>query len=403
MDHDFDTPVDRRGTWSVQWDGVADRFGVDGLLPFTISDMDFACAPEVLAALRSRLAHGVLGYTDWWHEDFLSALRHWFTTRYGTDLDTDRVVYAPSVLNQVSQLLRMWTDPGDGVVVHTPTYDGFRKAVTGLGRELRGVPVGGPAGARADGTADDAADATAALERELARPDSKVLILCSPHNPTGRVWTRSELTEFAGLAAAYGVAVISDEIHADFVHPEFVPDGRRHLPWSRFGTGRWAIVTSASKSFNFPALSGSYGVIGDPDDHAEFTRRMLTAEGLASPAVLALTAHIAAYREGAPWLDALNTYVAGNLRMLADRLDAAFPRLAWRPPEAGYLAWLDLRSLGVDDAALQRELIDHEKVAIMPGTTYGCEGFVRLNVGCPRAKAELGTDALIRALGRLAR
>lgn len=403
MDHDFDTPVDRRGTWSVQWDGVADRFGVDGLLPFTISDMDFACAPEVLAALRSRLAHGVLGYTDWRHEDFLSALRHWFTTRYGTDLDTDRVVYAPSVLNQVSQLLRMWTDPGDGVVVHTPTYDGFRKAVTGLGRELRGVPVGGPAGARADGTADDAADATAALERELARPDSKVLILCSPHNPTGRVWTRSELTEFAGLAAAYGVAVISDEIHADFVHPEFVPDGRRHLPWSRFGTGRWAIVTSASKSFNFPALSGSYGVIGDPDDHAEFTRRMLTAEGLASPAVLALTAHIAAYREGAPWLDALNTYVAGNLRMLADRLDAAFPRLAWRPPEAGYLAWLDLRSLGVDDAALQRELIDHEKVAIMPGTTYGCEGFVRLNVGCPRAKAELGTDALIRALGRLAR
>lgn len=398
MDYDFDTPVDRRGTWSVQWDGVADRFGVDGLLPFTISDMDFACAPEVLAALRSRLAHGVLGYTDWRHDDFLSALRHWFTTRYDTDLDTDRVVYAPSVLNQVSQLLRMWTAPGDGVVVHTPTYDGFRKAVTGLGRELRGVPVGGAAGDRADGTAD----ATAALERELARPDSKVLILCSPHNPTGRVWTRSELTEFAGLAAAYGVAVISDEIHADFVHPEFVPDGRRHLPWSRFGTGRWAIVTSASKSFNFPALSGSYGVIGDPDDHAEFTRRMLTAEGLASPAVLALTAHIAAYREGAPWLDALNTYVAGNLRMLAGRLDAAFPRLAWRPPEAGYLAWLDLRSLGVDDAALQRELIDHEKVAIMPGTTYGCEGFVRLNVGCPRAKAELGTDALIRALGRLA-
>ncbi|MFD9868741.1 MalY/PatB family protein [Streptomyces niveus] len=407
MGYDFDTPVDRRGTWSVQWDGVADRFGVDGLLPFTISDMDFASAPEVLAALQDRLAHGVLGYTDWRHEDFLSALRHWFTTRYDTGLDTDRVVYAPSVLNQVSQLLRMWTAPGDGVVVHTPTYDGFRKAVTGLGRELRGVPVGdttdGTTDGTAGGTADHTADHMAALERELARADSKVLILCSPHNPTGRVWTESELTVFAGLAAKYDVAVISDEIHADFVHPEFVPDGRRHLPWSRFGTGRWAIVTSASKSFNFPALSGSYGVIGDPDDHAEFTRRMLTAEGLASPAVLALTAHITAYREGAPWLDALNTYVAGNLRMLADRLDAAFPQLAWRPPEAGYLAWIDLRALDVDDAALQRELIDHEKVAIMPGTTYGCEGYVRLNVGCPRAKAELGTDALIRALGRLAR
>ncbi|WP_141724878.1 aminotransferase class I/II-fold pyridoxal phosphate-dependent enzyme, partial [Streptomyces niveus] len=134
MGYDFDTPVDRRGTWSVQWDGVADRFGVDGLLPFTISDMDFACAPEVLAALQARIAHGVLGYTDWRHEDFLSALRHWFTTRYDTELDTDRVVYAPSVLNQVSQLLRMWSAPGDGVVVHTPTYDGFRKEVGGLGR-----------------------------------------------------------------------------------------------------------------------------------------------------------------------------------------------------------------------------------------------------------------------------
>ncbi|MET9557648.1 aminotransferase class I/II-fold pyridoxal phosphate-dependent enzyme [Streptomyces sp. NPDC006645] len=385
VEYDFDTPVDRRGTWSVQWDGVADRFGVDGLLPFTISDMDFACAPEVLAALRARLAHGVLGYTDWRHEDFLSALRHWFTTRYGTELDTDRVVYGPSVLNQVAQLLRMWSAPGDGVVVHTPTYDGFRKAVTGLGRELRGVPVGD----------------TAALERELARGDSSVLILCSPHNPTGRVWTESELAEFARLAAAYGVAVISDEIHADFVHPEFVPAGRRHLPWTRFGTGRWAIVTSASKSFNFPALTGSWGIVGDPDDHAEFMRRMLTAEGLGSPAVLALTATITAYREGAPWLDAVNAYVTANLRMVAARLDAAFPELGWRPPEAGYLAWMDLRALGVDDDALQRELIEREKVAIMPGTTYGCAGHVRLNVGCPRAKAELGTDALIRALRRL--
>lgn len=280
-----------------------------GLLPFTISDMDFASPPEVLAALHARLAHGVLGYTDWRHKDFLSALRHWFATRHATDLDTDRVVYGPSVLNQVSQLLRMWSAPGEAVVVHTPTYDGFRKAVTGLGRELRGAPVGD----------------MAALERELARADSTVLILCSPHNPTGRVWSEGELTEFARLAEAYGVAVISDEIHADFVHPEFAPPGRRHLPWTHVATGRWALVTSATKSFNFPALSGSYGVIGDPADHAEFVRRMETAEGLASPTVLALTAHIAAYREGGPWLDALNAYVRGNLRMVAARLDAAFP------------------------------------------------------------------------------
>ncbi|WP_279592838.1 MalY/PatB family protein [Streptomyces liangshanensis] len=386
-DFDFDTVIDRTGTWSVQWDGVADRFGAaaaHGMLPFTISDMDFASPPVVLDALHRRIAHGVLGYTDWRNEDFLSAVRLWFATRYDTAIDTDRLVYAPSVLNQLSQLLRMWTGPGDGVVVHTPTYDGFLKAIAGLGRELRGAPVGD----------------TAALERQLARPGSKVLLLCSPHNPTGRVWTEGELTEFARLAEVYGVAVISDEIHADFLHV----GGVRHLPWTRFGTGRWALITSGSKAFNFPALSGSYGLVGDPGDHAAFVRRMATGEGLESPAVLALIAHIAAYREGGPWLDALNTYVGQNLLLVAERLNSAFPQLDWRPPEAGYLAWIDLRPLGIDDDALQRELVEVEKVAIMRGSTYGAggDGFVRLNVGCPRAKAERGVDALIRALGRLA-
>jgi len=387
--YDFDTVIDRRGTWCVQWDGVADRFGVDGLLPFTISDMDFETAPEVLAALRARLDHGVLGYTTWQQDDFLSAVAHWYGTRYGADLDTGRLVYGPSVLSQLSQLLQMWTSEGEGVVVHTPTYDGFRKAVLGLGRELRGVPLGD----------------TEALERELARADAKVLVLCSPHNPTGRVWTEAELREMAELARRHGAAVISDEIHADFVH-----DGHVHVPYARIADaagvgdgggpagGRWAVITSASKSFNFPALTGSYGIIGDPADRAEYLRRMETAEGLASPAVLSLTAHIAAYREGAAWLDAVRAYVTGNLAMVAERLDAEFPELAWVPPQAGYLAWIDLRPLGVDEEALQRVLIEGEKVAIMPGSVYGAPGFLRLNLGCPRSKAEAGVSALVRGL-----
>ncbi|WP_308125165.1 MalY/PatB family protein [Streptomyces cavourensis] len=387
--YDFDTAVDRRGTWCVQWDGVAERFGVDGLLPFTISDMDFTTAPEVLAALRDRLDHGVFGYTTWKQDDFRSAVAHWYATRYGTEIDPGQLVYGPSVLNQLSQLLQMWTDEGDGVVVHTPTYDGFRKAITGLGRELRGVPVG-----------DEEA-----LVRELARADAKVLVLCSPHNPTGRVWTAAELARTAELAERHGVAVISDEIHADFVHEEYAGGG--HVPWMRVaggggrggGGGRWALITSASKAFNFPALTGSYGLIGDPADRAEYLRRMETGEGLASPAVLSLTAHIAAYWEGAAWLDAVRAYVARNLAYVAERLSADLPELGWEPPQAGYLAWIDLRPAGVvDDEALQRVLVERERVAVMGGAVYGAPGFVRLNVGCPRGKVERGVEALIRAV-----
>lgn len=194
-----------------------------------------------------------------------------------------------------------------------------------------------------------------------------------------------------------GVAVISDEIHSDLVR-----DPHRHLPWARFGgdRDRWAVVTSASKAFNIPALGGSYGLIGDRVSREAYLRRLGDADGVSSPAVLSLVGHIAAYRHGAPWLDSLRAYLEGNLRLVADRLTDAWPQLKLPLPQAGYLSWIDLRPLGVDDAALQRRLIEHEKVAIMPGTAYGSAGagFVRLNVGCPREKAEAGADALVRAL-----
>ncbi|WP_051857198.1 MalY/PatB family protein [Streptomyces sp. NRRL S-1868] len=383
--YDFDRVIDRHGTWCTQWDHVEDRFGVPDLLPFTISDMDFETAPEVLTALRARLGHGVLGYSRWRQPDFLGAVTDWYARRYDTAVDPETVVYGPSVVYQISQLLRLWSRPGDGVVVHTPVYDAFPKVLAAHGRELRGAPVG------------DFAE----LERLLALPDSTVLLLCSPHNPTGRVWTRDELAHMAELCARHGVAVISDEIHADLAHPPHV-----HRPWARHGTGRWAVLTSASKSFNIPALTGSYGIIADEGSREAYLRALKEADGLSSPAVLSLVAHIAAYREGGPWLDALRSYVHGNLRMVADRLAAAFPGLGWEPPQAGYLAWIDLRPLGGGtdgyDEALQRQLIDREKVAIMPGTAYGAPGFVRLNVGCPRSKAEAGTDALVRAVRRLA-
>jgi cystathionine beta-lyase len=383
-DWDFDAVIDRRGTWCTQWDFIADRFGVADLLPFTISDMDLPTAPVVIDALRSRLDHPILGYSRWRNDDFLSAVEYWYRVRYGTEVDRSWITYAPSVIYQVSRLIGLWSQPGDGVVVHSPCYDAFPKTVAACGRRLRRVAM------------EDWAE----LERELSQPENSVLLLCSPHNPTGHVWTEAESIRIAKLCARENVAVISDEIHSDLTHPP-----SRHVVFARIAAQlssplRWAVVTSASKSFNIPALTGSYGLIADDDTRQDYLG-VLSGDGLSSPAVLALVATVAAYREGGPWLDALRNYLWNNLILVQRRLDDAFPQLSWTPPQAGYLAWIDVSALGIDDAALQAELIDTEKLAIMPGTTYGSTGHLRLNVGCPRSKVERGLDGLIRALDRL--
>ncbi|AVH16102.1 pyridoxal phosphate-dependent aminotransferase [Enterobacter sp. SGAir0187] len=387
---DFSTVVDRHGTWCTQWDYVADRFGADDLLPFTISDMDFATAPCIIDALHQRIHHGVFGYSRWKNDEFLAAVAHWFQQRFNSRIDTESVVYGPSVIYMVSELIRLWSTPGDGVVVHTPAYDAFYKTIEGNARRIVAVEM--------EKQAAGWQGNMAALEAALAKPENKILLLCSPQNPTGKVWTRDELTHMAELCARYDVAVISDEIHMDMVWGE-----HRHTPWNTVAQGKWALLTSGSKSFNIPALTGAYGLIGDEESRNGYLSALKGRDGLSSPSVLALTAHIAAYQQGAPWLDALRGYLEGNLLYIAQELNSAFPKLNWQPPEATYLAWIDLRPLNIDDRALQKVLIEQQKVAIMPGYTYGKEGngFVRLNAGCPRSKLEQGVQRLIAGINTL--
>ncbi|NHV08822.1 pyridoxal phosphate-dependent aminotransferase [Cronobacter turicensis] len=387
---DFSQAVDRRGTWCTQWDYVADRFGADDLLPFTISDMDFPTAPCVLEAVSQRLAHGVLGYSRWQNPEFTGAIAHWYATRFHCAIPREALVYGPSVIWMVSQLIRQWSAPGDEVLIHTPAYDAFWKTIEGNGRRVLSAPLTQHAhGWQCDMTT---------LEALLARPTCKIMLLCSPHNPTGKVWLRDELETMAALCARHGVRVVSDEIHMDMVWSE-----HPHISWSEIGQGRWALFSSASKSFNIPALTGAWGLIAMEDDCQAYLQALKGRDGLSSPAVLSLVAHIAAYRDGAPWLDALRDYLRENLRFVAERLNGAFAQLHWQPPEATYLAWIDLRPLGLDDEALQKALIEREKVAIMPGYTYGEEGrgFLRLNVGCPRSKLEQGVERLICAIRSL--
>lgn len=384
---DFSKVVDRHGTWCTQWDYVADRFGSADLLPFTISDMDFATAPCILEALTQRLSHGVLGYSRWKNDEFLAAIQHWFLTRHNTKIDPQSLVYGPSVIYMVSELIRQWSSAGDAVVIHTPAYDAFYKAIEGNQRVVRAVELE----KRTDGWYCD----MTALENALSRPESKILLLCSPQNPTGKVWTRDELETMAELCQRHGVKVISDEIHMDMVwgdHP--------HIPWSNIARDSWALLTSGSKSFNIPALTGAYAIIEDAQSRNDYLSALKGRDGLSSPAVLALTAHIAAYQQGASWLDALRDYLASNLHYVARELNAAFPELSWQVPQSTYLAWIDLRPLNIDDHTLQEALIHQQKVAIMPGYTYGEEGrgFVRLNAGCPRSKLEKGVQGLINAI-----
>lgn len=387
---DFSTVIDRHGTWCTQWDYVADRFGDADLLPFTISDMDFATAPCILDALSKRLSHGVFGYSRWKNDEFLPAIAHWYAHRFHAVIDTNTLVYGPSVIYMVAEMIRQWSAPGDGIVVHTPAYDAFFKTIEGNQRRVVGVPMD-----KQDGQWFCNMDK---LEAALAEPQNTVLLLCSPQNPTGKVWTRDELETMVALCEKHNVRVISDEIHMDMTW-----QGHAHIPWSEVARGEWALFTSGSKSFNIPAFTGAYGmIVGDTAREAYLTA-LKNRDGLSSPSVPALVAHIAAYEHGGTWLDALRDYLQENMRYIEQTLNTAFPELKWAMPQATYLAWIDLRPLSIDDRELQDVLIKQQKVAIMPGYTYGEEGngFIRLNAGCPRVKLEQGVERLTAAIRTL--
>ncbi|MGR5156467.1 MalY/PatB family protein [Vibrio owensii] len=383
---DFDTPIDRTGTYCTQWDYVQDRFGKAGLLPFTISDMDFAAPEPVMNVLKQRLKHPVLGYSRWNHEDFKSAIRYWYQTRFDCEIDTQQVVYGPSVIYIVSKLIEQWSQPGQGVVFHTPAYDAFDKMIEGQGRACVRCPLIKQQGRFEIDWQD--------LETKLADQNNTVLLLCSPHNPTGRVWNQNELDKMAELCNQHQVKVISDEIHMDVSF-------KRHIPYVGFGRSQdWAVVTSASKSFNIPALNGAYALIADSQTRERYLHKLKEVDGLSSPSIMGVLGTMAAYRHGEPWLKALNEYVLANHQYVKEALESAFPEVSYLVPDATYLAWIDLSVLNLDMTLLNQALIEQFNVAIMSGDVYGDsgKGYLRLNLGCPRSKVEQGVSALIQAI-----
>ncbi|MFS0981705.1 MalY/PatB family protein [Enterococcus casseliflavus] len=371
----FDEPINRKGTQCTQWDYVEDRFGEKNLLPFTISDTDFKVPAAVEAALIKRMQHPVFGYTRWNHNEFKQAVCKWYSERFNSMIKSDWLVYSPSVMYSVKQLVTLLSEPGDGIIIQTPAYDAFYKMIKENKRKI--VP---------NALIYDANSYRIDFEeltRLMAQPENKVLLLCSPHNPTGRVWQKDELQRIIELAKTHDVFIISDEIHMDIVRK-----GQRHQPIIDLLQENVALVTSGSKTFNFPGLIYSYGIIPDPNLRERFLTQLKEADGLSSTSIFGMTATIAAYDNESKWVDQLNDYLDGNIAYVIAYLQEHHPELVVTKSEATYLMWIDCTALGLTMAELQQRMIQKGKVAIMSGEIYGKEGrnFLRLNIGCSREK-----------------
>lgn len=371
----FDEPINRKGTQCTQWDYVEDRFGEKNLLPFTISDTDFKVPAAVEAALIKRMQHPVFGYTRWNHNEFKQAVCKWYSERFNSMIKSDWLVYSPSVMYSVKQLVTLLSEPGDGIIIQTPAYDAFYKMIKENKRKI--VP---------NALIYDANSYRIDFEeltRLMAQPENKVLLLCSPHNPTGRVWQKDELQRMIELARTHEVFIISDEIHMDIVRK-----GQRHQPIIDLLQKNVALVTSGSKTFNFPGLIYSYGIIPDSKLRDRFLTQLKEADGLSSTSIFGMTATIAAYDNESKWVDQLNDYLDDNIAYVIAYLQEYHPELVVTKSEATYLMWIDCTAMGLTMAELQQRMIRKGKVAIMSGEIYGKEGrnFLRLNIGCSREK-----------------
>ncbi|EME8087317.1 PatB family C-S lyase [Enterococcus faecium] len=387
----FDTAINRKGTYCTQWDYVEDRFGEADLLPFTISDTDFMVPEEVLETLKERMNHPVFGYTRWNHHELKEAIKQWYQSRFDTLLEEEWIMYTPTVIYAVSTLIQMLTKKGEGVVLQTPAYDAFFKVIQDNDRLL----VENPLIYEESQYRIDFTD----LEEKLAMPENKVLLLCSPHNPTGRVWKQWELEKIVALCRQYSIFLLSDEIHMDILGR-----GQRHIPITRFNYEQVAIVTSGTKTFNFPGLTFAYALIPNLGLREHFQRKLKNADGLSSTNIFGMLATMSAYRYCSHWVDELNHYLESNQRYVKAFIQEKLPDVKVVDLEATYLMWLDISKAVSDIPLLREKLISVGKVAIMDGSIYGGNGhqFLRLNIGCPKSKLVDGLDRMLKSFEAVA-
>lgn len=383
--YDFDTVIERRGTHSLKYDFALRRGKPEDVLPLWVADMDFASPPAVLEALERRIRHGVFGYSDAADEGYFNALSNWYKTRFDWKLRPEWLVKTPGAVYAIGAAIRALTEPGDAVLIQQPVYYPFESIVRDNDRRLIADRLIYEEGRyRMD---------PAELERRIVEEKVKLFILCSPHNPVGRVWTREELTAAGDICVRHGVYVVADEIHADFVYP-----GREHRVFASLKpefAERGIICTSPTKTFNIAGLQISNIFI--PNDRIRrAVIREINRTGYSQPNIMGLIACQAAYERGQGWLNELIEYLSGNLSLLRSFLSEKLPSVRLVEPEGTYLAWLDFRTLGLPDRKLDELLLQKARLWLDAGTMFGTggEGFQRLNIACPKS-------VLLEALGRL--
>ena len=370
MEYDFDKLIPRRRTNSVKWDEQP----ASDILPMWVADMDFRTAPPVVEALRRRVEHGIFGYAKV-PESYYAAIIGWFSRRHGWAPERVWIHPVTGVIPALSAILRALTRPGDKVLMQTPVYNHFFISVANSGCEAAGCDL-----IYRDNTYTVDFEA---LERTASDPDVKLMLLCNPHNPAGRVWTPEELRRIGEICLRHDVFVVADEIHCELVMPGF-----RYTPFASLSeefARRSVTCTSPSKAFNLAGLQVANIFAADAAIRERIGQALGRNEtGEISP--FAIEALTAAYNEGDEWLDALNAYLAENYRFLRDYLARELPQYTVLPLEGTYLAWIDCRAAGMDSEALAERLLTDGRLFVNPGAIYGPAGnaFIRLNIACPR-------------------
>lgn len=388
MEYDFSRPTDRRGTDSYKWDSATEA----DIIPLWVADMDFETFPGITEALQRRVAHGIFGYTRV-PEAYYEAVCNWFGKHHGWHINREDIIYTSGVVPAVSAVIKALTLPGDQVIVQGPVYNCFFSSIRNNGCEtVSNSLIYNKEELRYEIDFDD-------LERKLAHERARLMLLCNPHNPGGRVWTRDELTRVAELCHKYGVRVVSDEIHCELTlyDNEYVPFGSLPDELSRGSI----TCCSPSKAFNIAGLQIANIVCRDAEVRNRIDRAININE-VCDVNPFGVIALQAAYSdEGYEWLTQLRAYISSNYDLLRERFARELPKCKVMRMEGTYLAWIDCSELHIPSDEIEEMLMHENKVWVNAGSMYGTEGaaFIRINMACTSELLNEGITRIVNGLG----